>query len=138
MDPKDYDAVCADIRGKLLALRDDDGSKVVHEVYLGKDIYRGPTTALYAPDLVVGFERGYRVSWQTTLGGGGEAVIEDNRFPWSGDHCSVDPSLVPGILLSNRKLTAEGASVLDIAPTVLDLFKVKAPPGWDGRSLLPK
>ncbi len=138
VDPKDHDAVCADIRKGLLELRDGDGSRVVREVYLGKDLYRGPTTASYAPDLVVGFERGYRVSWQTTLGGGGEAVIEDNPFRWSGDHCSVDPSLVPGILLSNVKLATEGASVLDIAPTVLDLFRVKAPPEWDGRSLLPK
>jgi predicted AlkP superfamily phosphohydrolase/phosphomutase len=138
VDPKEYDAVCADIRKRLLELRDDDGTKVVHEVYLGKDLYKGPTTALYAPDLVVGFERGYRVSWQTTLAGGGEKVIEDNRFPWSGDHCSVDPSLVPGILLSNRKLDVKGATVLDIAPTVLRLFGVDPPPEWDGRSLLPK
>jgi len=138
VDPKDVDAVCADIRKRLLELRDDDGTRVVHEVYLGKDLYEGPTTAQYAPDLVVGFERGYRVSWQTTLAGGGEKVIEDNLFRWSGDHCSVDPSLVPGILLSNRKLDGKGATVLDIAPTVLDLFKVPAPPEWDGRSLLPK
>jgi len=138
VDPKEYDAVCAEIRRGLLELRDEDGAKVVREVYLGKDIYKGPTAAAHAPDLVVGFEKGYRVSWQTTLGGGAERVIEDNDQPWSGDHCSVDPSLVPGILLSNRPLRTEGASVLDIAPTVLDLFGVKAPPEWDGKSLLQR
>ncbi len=138
VDPKDADAVCAGIRMALLALRDDDGAKVVHEVYLGKDLYHGPTAALFAPDLVVGFEKGYRVSWQTTLGGGGEKVIEDNLFPWSGDHCSVDPSLVPGVLLSDVRLRTEGAGVMDVAPTVLDLFGVEPPPGWDGKSLLPK
>jgi predicted AlkP superfamily phosphohydrolase/phosphomutase len=138
VDPKDYDAVCAAIRKALLDLMDEDGTKVVHEVYLGKDIYKGPATALTAPDLVVGFERGYRVSWQTTLGGGGEKVIEDNLFPWSGDHCSVDPSLVPGILLSNVRLLTGGAGVMDVAPTVLDLFGIAPPPEWDGKSLLPK
>jgi predicted AlkP superfamily phosphohydrolase/phosphomutase len=138
VDPKDLDAVCAAIREALLELRDEDGSKVVHEVYLGKDLYKGPTAARFAPDLVVGFESGYRVSWQTTLGGGGEKVIEDNLLPWSGDHCSVEPSLVPGILVSGVPLRTEGAGVMDVAPTVLDLFGVPAPDGWDGKSLLPK
>ena len=138
VEPADADALCAEIREGLLALRDDDGSRVVREVYLGKDLYRGPTAARFAPDLVVGFEKGYRVSWQSTLGGGGAEVIEDNRFPWSGDHCSVDPSLVPGILVSSIPLRTEGAGVMDVAPTVLDLFGVPAPKEWDGRSLLPR
>ncbi len=138
VDPKDRDAVCASIRQALLALRDDDGSRAVHEVYLGKDLYRGPSADRWAPDLVVGFEKGWRVSWQTTLGGGGEKVIEDNRFPWSGDHCSVDPSLVPGILVSTERLGTGGAGVMDVAPTVLDLFGVKPSAEWDGRSLLPR
>jgi predicted AlkP superfamily phosphohydrolase/phosphomutase len=138
VDPKDYDAVCARIRTALLALRDADGSKVVREVYLGKDLYSGPTAARFAPDLVVGFESGYRVSWQTTLGGGGDRVIQDNPFRWSGDHCSVDPSLVPGILVSGVPLRLEGAGVMDVAPTVLDLFGVPRPAGWDGKSLVPR
>ena len=98
----------------------------------------GPAARDYAPDLVVGFERGWRVSWQTCLGGGGAQVIEDNRLNWSGDHCSVDPSLVPGILFSTIPLQSKGAGVMDVAPTSLDLFGVKPPPGWDGRSLLPR
>jgi predicted AlkP superfamily phosphohydrolase/phosphomutase len=136
--PEQADAVAAEIRGGLLALRDTDGTRVVHEVYLGKDLYSGPAVRRYAPDLVVGFEKGYRVSWQTCLGGGGSEVLEDNRFPWSGDHCSVDPSLVPGILVSSTPLRGDGASVMDVAPTVLDLFGVQPPPEWDGKSLLPR
>ncbi len=136
VDRSDADAVCAEVRRKLLSLHDDDGAKVVHEVYLGKDLYSGPTTRLHAPDLVVGFERGYRVSWQTCLGGGSAQVLEDNRLPWSGDHCSVDPSLVPGILLSTVPLRTGGAGVMDVAPTVLDLLGVKPPAEWDGMSLL--
>ncbi len=138
VDPKDADAVAAAIRKDLLELRDGDGTRVVHEVYLGKDLYRGPTAQRFAPDLVVGFEKGYRVSWQTTLGAGGEEVLEDNTQPWSGDHCSVDPSLVPGILVSGVPLRTAGAGVMDVAPTVLDLFGIAPPPEWDGKSLLPK
>ena len=29
----------------------------------------------------------YRVSWQTSLGGFGNTVVEDNLKAWSGDHC---------------------------------------------------
>ena len=111
---------------------------MVHEVYRGKDIYSGPTVQRYAPDLLVGFERGYRVSWQTTLGGGGEKVIEDNRFRWSGDHCSVDPELVPGILFSSVPLDpAAKPGVTDVAPSVLSLYGI-ASPDTDGKSFLVK
>jgi predicted AlkP superfamily phosphohydrolase/phosphomutase len=136
--PEKYDETCQAIRTALMRLRERDGTRVVREVYLGKDIFQGigPETAKWAPDLVVGFEKGYRVSWQTTLGGGGGTVLEDNRLPWSGDHCSVDPSLVPGILLSSLPLRGDGASVIDVAPTILDAFKIPPPKEWDGKSLL--
>ena len=45
---------------------------------------------------------------------------------------------VPGILLSSRALRTEGASVLDIAPTILDLLGVPRPKEWEGRSLVAK
>ncbi len=132
-----YDAVVADISAALLALRDGD-RPVVRAVYPGRAIYAGPFAQKYAPDLVVGFERGYRVSWQTTLGGGGRTTIEDNLFRWSGDHCSVDPSLVPGILVSSLPLQLNGAAVIDVAPTILDLVGVAVPEEWDGKSLVGK
>ena len=47
-------------------------------------------------DLIIGFERGFRVSWQCTLGSLDEPVIAPNRNLWSGDHCSVDPDARPG------------------------------------------
>jgi len=52
------------------------------------------------PDLVVGYERGYRASWQTTLGAVPIELLEPNRQKWSGDHC-IDPALVPGVLFAN-------------------------------------
>ncbi len=125
VEPSEARALLARIRADLLELRDADGTRVVREVYYGSDLYRG-ARVLEAPDLVVGFERGYRVSWQTALGGTDADVITDNTQRWSGDHCSVDPSLVPGILYSSEPL-AEGVapSVLDVAPTVLHLLGVE-------------
>ncbi len=135
VDLKDYVVTCDEIAAKLRTLRDDDGTPVVKEVYKRGDIYHGDHLDR-APDLVVGFHEGYRVSWQTTLGGAPPKIIEDNLEPWSGDHCSVDPSLVPGILVSNRRLSASSASVVDVAPTVCAFLGIEPDPKWDGRALL--
>ena len=90
------------------------------------------------PDLILTNSDGYRVAWQTSLGGIGKTVIETNRDVWSGDHCSVDPELVKGILFSNFKLNAPNAYMGDVMPTILDLFKVKPTTNLDGKSLLVK
>jgi hypothetical protein len=55
---------------------------------------------------------------------------------WSGDHCSNDPSLVPGVLFSNVHLAPGDPGIADIYPTVLSLLGVPPVEGIDGRSLL--
>jgi bisphosphoglycerate-independent phosphoglycerate mutase (AlkP superfamily) len=59
-------------------------------------------------------------------------IFEDNRKAWSGDHC-IDPKIVPGIIFSNFKLNTQEPSIIDIAPTALELFGIKVPPHMDGR-----
>jgi bisphosphoglycerate-independent phosphoglycerate mutase (AlkP superfamily) len=54
---------------------------------------------------------------------------------WSGDHCASDPKDTGGIFFSNRQLESSGPSIMDIAPTVLDLLDVKPAPAYDGHSL---
>ncbi|GBE04325.1 type I phosphodiesterase / nucleotide pyrophosphatase [bacterium BMS3Abin09] len=115
------DSVAEAIIKGLSELQDPaDGQSVVKKIYSSKDIYSGPNAG-NAPDLIVGFQDGYRVSWQTAIGGAPAGLVEDNTKKWSGDHI-IDPSLVPGILLTNFKIQREGPSLLDIAPTVLDCF----------------
>ncbi len=131
----------AEIQQRLEAFTDPrQGHAGVHpilRVYDASKIYSGPFVA-EGPDLIVGFDRGYRVSWQTALGGlepdtRGDFGVGSNPSPWSGDHCSVDPSLVKGVFFSNRKrTTASEPSVLDIAPTILTLCGVARPEEWDG------
>ena len=43
-----------------------------------------------APDLLVNFNPGFRVSWRTAVGGFANSLLEDNKRRWSGDHI-VDP-----------------------------------------------
>ena len=73
----------------------------MYAVYTRDEIYKGYDPDL-TPDLRVTNTPGYRVSWQTSLGGAPERLIETNEKAWSGDHCSLDPSFVPGIFFCNR------------------------------------
>ena len=34
-------------------------------------------------------------------------VFEDNRDVWSGDHCSLDPDLVRGVLFASKPFRAD-------------------------------
>ena len=119
---------------ELKAFRDPEtGDPVVREVHRREEIYEGPFVE-EAPDLILGLEPGYRIGWQSTLGGMPPSSITPNLDNWSGDHCSMEDTA--GVLLSNLSLR-EAASLRDIAPTVLDLLGVTPPEEMDGTSLLP-
>ena len=131
----EYEALRKELIQKFGALKDPDtGDPVVHHVYAREEIYRGPYFR-EAPDLVVGFERGYRVSWQTSLGGIPSRVFEPNERRWSADHCSVDPSQVPGVLFASRPLEKKDARIIDLAPTVLRRLGLPVPADMDGTDL---
>jgi predicted AlkP superfamily phosphohydrolase/phosphomutase len=124
----------AEIAEKLVALTDPaNGQRAVRRVYQAPRAYRGPYVG-QAPDLIVGYESGYRVSWDAAVGRTTTAIFHDNRKAWSGDHC-VDPSVVPGVLFCNHAIHGENPRLLDIAPTVLGAFGVPAPEYMDGRAL---
>ena len=132
---REYESLRDEIVQKLEGLRDPEtGARVILKVSKREEVYHGEYFD-QAPDLIVGFNEGYRVSWQTALGGIPSAVIEENRRKWSGDHCSVFPGLIPGIFLSNRAISGDAPHIMDIAPTVLDLFDLPIPHEVDGRPL---
>jgi predicted AlkP superfamily phosphohydrolase/phosphomutase len=126
-----------EIASKLQTLADpDNGNRVIHGVYLGSRIYADGPLVDKAPDLVVGFEPGYRASWQTALGGVPVNLIEDNKSKWSGDHI-FDPDFMPGIVLSNVKLEGKSFRAIDIAPTILAGLGLERPGHMTGQDLLP-
>ena len=125
-----------EIRDGLLALVDEVGEvQPVREVYDARQVYSGPYVA-DAPDLIVGFRPGHRVGWASVTGGISDEIIEDNTRYWSGDH-NFNPPDVPGMLFSNRPIVSDSPGIMDIGPTVLDLFGVAIPAYCDGQSLLP-
>ena len=118
---------------ELLAFRDPEtGERVVRAVHRREDIYEGDFVE-EAPDLILGLEPGYRIGWQSTLGGFPESTITPNMDNWSGDHCSMEDTA--GVLVSNVPLRTP-AALRDIAPTVLDLLGVPPPLETDGVSLV--
>lgn len=124
-----------EISEKLKTLHDPKHDRSpVSEVYDRDEAYRGPYVP-DAPDLVVGFTPGYRVAWETVTGGFAEEIVSDNVRPWSGDH-NMNPPNVPGMLFCNRPIDRESPNIVDIAPTVLDIFGVPIPPHMDGKPIL--
>ncbi|MBC2715094.1 MAG: nucleotide pyrophosphatase [Desulfobacteraceae bacterium] len=135
VDPKtEAPKLREEIAEKLHKLTDPIRNQpAVKQVYNAWKVYHGPYRN-NAPDLIVGYQVGYRASWETAVGQVTEQIFHDNMKAWSGDHC-IDHSLVPGILFCNQKITNENPRLMDIGPTVLDMFGVDIPTHMDGQPL---
>ncbi len=119
----------------LIQLKDPRTDElVVKAVYDREEIYRGPYVE-EGPDLIVGLRPGYRMSWQTAIGGTPEELFDDNLKKWTGTHI-IDRHYVPGIFLMNQQINVGNPRSIDIAPTVLECFGLPRPPEMDGTSLL--
>ncbi|MFC1677133.1 alkaline phosphatase family protein [Planctomycetota bacterium] len=130
------DELCKEIAAKLPGIVDlEKDTRVVHRVYRNNEVYGNGPLANNGPDILVGFNKGYRFSWQTAIGAAPIKLLEDNNSKWSGDHI-FDPSLIPGILLSNVKINRDKPRGVDIAPTVLEHFGLSRPAYMTGSSLL--
>lgn len=124
-----------ELRAKLLTMTDpDDGSPIVRAVYKRDDIYSGEYLR-NAAELQVGMNEGYRVSWQTTLGGSPPGIVYPNTKKWSADHGGYDYAITGGVLVTNRPIGTTTPRIIDIAPTVLKYFGVAIPSDIDGKPL---
>src|SRR5258705_4232691 len=123
----EYQKVAAESRAGLEAYVDaETGQHPVQHVFTRDEAYNGVYDPVLIPDLIPSNSEGFRVGWQDSLGGIAKTVVEPNTEIWSGDHCSVYPPLVQGILFSSIKLDAPGGAYMgDVMPTLLDLYGVK-------------
>ena len=143
VDPADKRALMEEIRERLMASEDADGTKYGSEVYFAEDIHDGPFLDLEG-DMFFSFNPTYRVSWGTASGGismkkqddgsyvPGPTIVDNDRM-WSGDHISVDPVHVKGMFFSNAKFEVPegGVHLMHIAPTALSLLGVDVPAEMD-------
>jgi predicted AlkP superfamily phosphohydrolase/phosphomutase len=130
---EEQDALLRELAGRLEAVRDVDGRTVIRGVYRADQVYHGNATAL-APDLIIGYARGYRASWATCLGDLTDDVLLDNDSAWSADHCA-DALEVPGVLFCNRPLRAAAPSLVDVAPSILAAYGLASPSSMVGRNI---
>jgi predicted AlkP superfamily phosphohydrolase/phosphomutase len=128
----DADALKDELRHKLAGIVDPaSGHVAITGVFDCDSVYAGPYLD-NAPDLIVGYGDGFRASWDSVMGKVTSQIFEDNLKAWSGDHC-IDPRLVPGVLFSNQKISDEKPAIVDVAPTILQLFGLALPRHLDGK-----
>jgi predicted AlkP superfamily phosphohydrolase/phosphomutase len=131
--PAEAAALRRELMDRLRGLEDPAGGVAIAELWASAEVYRGPYRD-EAPDVIVGYNAGWRADWDMAVGAVTGRVFRDNDRPWAADHC-IDPRQVPGVLLSNRRLRAE-PGLVDLAPTILDCCGVPVPAHMHGRSLL--
>ncbi len=132
--------VKAELIAGLSGLRDPSAdaaitaeATAIRELFDTAVVYDGPYVP-QAPDLLVGYNAGYRVSWDCASGVIAGPLFEDNVKPWSGDHC-VDPRIVPGVFFCSQPIARDDPALVDVAPTALELFGLDVPAHMQGRSL---
>jgi predicted AlkP superfamily phosphohydrolase/phosphomutase len=109
------------------------GEKVLWKAYVSKDVYSGPFGG-EAPDIILGFNRGYRISFGSPLGKIEKNVLEDNRGKWSGDHMGA-AEILSGIVAANRPIVTEAPALYDLTATILNIFGIEKPKNLIGKTI---
>jgi predicted AlkP superfamily phosphohydrolase/phosphomutase len=129
------DRLAKEIAKKLMAVTDPEtGTPVIKRVHRREEVYKGAYIEK-APDLMVGYDWGYRTSWESALGDITDGdLITDSTEKWSGDHCGAT-EIVPGILFSNKKILMERPHLYDLTPSILAQFGIAKPEEMIGRDV---
>ncbi|HSQ35013.1 MAG TPA: alkaline phosphatase family protein, partial [Candidatus Binatia bacterium] len=124
-----------ELKGRLEAIRDPkDGQQVITGAYIAEDNF-SKNYLQRSPDIILGFNRGYRISDESALGSLSRDVISDNLNWWSGDHC-VDPRKVPASFISSFKIQKQVPDMQDVAPTILKYFGIATPASMTGKAVI--
>jgi predicted AlkP superfamily phosphohydrolase/phosphomutase len=128
----EYDAFQNEIKAKFEAMKDDKGQPLNSLVFKPKEIYQAVRNV--APDLIVHFGGLY---WRSigTVGYPHIYVQENDTGPDGCNHAQYGMFLLaaPNCPINGEY---EGAKLLDIAPTLLDLAGYEIPESMQGRSLV--
>jgi predicted AlkP superfamily phosphohydrolase/phosphomutase len=130
--PGEYESFQDEIKARFEKLTDDKGQPLNSLVFKPKEIYKNVRNV--APDLIVHFAG---LLWRS-IGSVGHAAIhlqENDTGPDSCNHAQYGVFILkaPKCPLNGEY---EGARLLDIAPTLLDLAGYEIPETMQGRSLL--
>ncbi len=127
----DYETVLDFLRKEILEVKDPSGAKAVAEAVRPAEIYHGPYVS-EAPDLIVNMrDPGVRMKRGISVRNRGYFQLENSP---QGDH------LPEGILVAWGKNVCpgsqiNGASIMDMAPTILHTMGLPVPEDMDGQVL---
>ena len=128
----EYEKFQDEIKAKFEAMKDDKGNPLKNLVFKPKEIYQN--TRNVAPDLIVHFGG---LDWRSigTVGYPNIYVQENDTGPDGCNHAQYGMFLLaaPNCPINGEY---EGAKLLDIAPTLLDLAGYEIPESMQGRSLV--
>ena len=132
--PEDYEKVRDDLIAGLKTIPDENGRDIGTQVYRPEELYREVRGV--APDLIVYFGGLY---WRSvgTVGGGKLHTFENDTGPDGANHAEYGIFLLRpagGGLSEGRRL--DGAQIVDVAPTVLQLLGLPVPIDMEGKALL--
>ncbi len=92
----------SELSQKLKAWEGKGGGKVIAQALLRSEAFDGPLEA-YGPDILIGYEQGFRASQETGLGNWKSNSIEENNDHWASDHCMY-AAVVPGVIFANHRI----------------------------------
>lgn len=97
--------------------------KLIHQLenihYKGKRVIKllHLTGLNEGPDIIVGFKKGFRQSWEGAVGQIEKDIIKKRTGHWSGDHM-FDASEIPGVFISTFPVTQK-LHIKDVLPLVI-------------------
>lgn len=132
IDPADYESVRNDLASALEATTDGEARPLGTRVFRPEEIYRAVRGV--APDLVVHFGG---LAWRSagTVGHRTIHLAENDTGPDDCNHAQHGAFILAGPALAEAG-EIEGAHLLDMAPTLLDLTGVDRPESMQGRGLV--
>jgi predicted AlkP superfamily phosphohydrolase/phosphomutase len=135
VDDDEYQALRGQLIEELEALvHPATGERAIEKVYTREEAYEGPYVG-DAPDLIVLPALGYEIAANVSEDGKVWATPGDFHNQWTGIHRMEGILILHGPeILEGGKL--EGASIYDIAPTILALKGMPVPDDMDGRVLV--
>ncbi len=130
IQPDDYEKFRDEIKTRLEATTDENGKPLGTLVFKPQEVYR--TVRNVAPDLIVHFGGLY---WRSIGGVGYPAlhIQENDTGPDDCNHAQFGSFILAGSGCPTGEI--EGANLLDIAPTLLELGGYDVPASMQGRSL---
>ena len=132
---EEYQSLKRELIEKLTGLKDSGtGETAINRIYELSETGSGPY-GKNGPDLLFGFNPGYRTSWDSVTGDTTGPIFSDNVKKWSGDHC-IDAPQVPGIFFASHKIGRDNPHLRDISATCIDLFGLKIPAYMEGSPLM--